>query len=233
MLAIIPARGGSKGLPQKNIKKLNGVPLIAYTIKAAHKANCISRIILTTDSEEIAKLAVEYGAEAPFLRPKSLAGDNSLVFDAFKHAIDWLLENEGLEVEAFAALNPTSPFRTAEDIDNAVHLFKKKRANSVISFTKQNHPIEWSRYIDRNKQFHRIVSEEINNRQEYKESYRFNGAVYVYKTQLIKQRLMYTNNSYAYIMPKDRSIDIDTIEDFEYAEYLLKRIPSIKRDQDG
>ena len=223
MIALIPARGGSKGLPGKNIRLLNGKPLIAYAIEAALKAKHIDRVIISTDDEEIARVAVEYGAELPFMRPAELASDTAMAVDNYIYTID-RLEKEGRKtIEAFVVLQPTSPLRIAEDIDGAVELFLKKEADSVISYTKEAHPVVWHKYLDNESRFVDIFDANIKNRQENRVSYYPNGAVYVFRTSMIRERQYYTDRSYAYIMPRTRSVDIDFIEDFEYAEFLLSR----------
>lgn len=223
MIALIPARGGSKGLPGKNIRPLNGKPLIAYAIEAALKAKHIDRVIISTDDEEIARVAVEYGAELPFMRPAELASDTAMAVDNYIYTID-RLEKEGRKpIEAFVVLQPTSPLRIAEDIDGAVELFLKKEADSVISYTKEAHPVVWHKFLDTEGRFVDIFDANIKNRQENRVSYYPNGAVYVFRTSMIRERQYYTDRSYAYIMPRTRSVDIDFIEDFEYAEFLLSR----------
>ena len=141
MIAIIPARGGSKGLPGKNIRPLNGKPLIAYAIEAALKAKNIDRVIISTDDEEIAKIAVEYGAELPFMRPEFLASDTAQAVDNYIYTIGRLEEESGEKIDAFVVLQPTSPLRIAEDVDGAVDLFLQKDADSVISYTPEAHPV--------------------------------------------------------------------------------------------
>ena len=222
MLAIIPARGGSKGLPGKNIKLLNGKPLIAYTIEAAMAAKKISRIIVSTDSRQIAKVAMDYGAESPFLRPKHLATDTALSIDIYDYTLSEIEKQEAVKIEKFMVLQPTSPLRTAEDIDNAIELFNTKSADSVISYCQEYHPIKWHRYVTNEGKLKNIFEETLNNRQEERPSYFPNGAIYIIRRDLIKKRSYISDNSYAYIMDKRKSIDIDTIEDFEYAEFLLK-----------
>ena len=222
MLAIIPARGGSKGLPGKNIKLLNGKPLIAYTIEAAMAAKKISRIIVSTDSRQIAKVAMDYGAESPFLRPKHLATDTALSIDIYDYTLSEIEKQEAVKIEKFMVLQPTSPLRTAEDIDNAIELFNTKSADSVISYCQAHHPIKWHRYVTNEGKLKNIFEETLNNRQEERPSYFPNGAIYIIRRDLIKKRSYISDNSYAYIMDKKKSIDIDTIEDFEYAEFLLK-----------
>ena len=223
MIALIPARGGSKGLPGKNIRLLNGKPLIAYAIEAALKAKHIDRVIISTDDEEIARVAVEYGAELPFMRPAELASDTAMAVDNYIYTIDRLEKEGGKPIEAFVVLQPTSPLRIAEDIDGAVELFLKKEADSVISYTKEAHPVVWHKYLDNESRFVDIFDANIKNRQENRVSYYPNGAVYVFRTAIIRERKYYTDRSYAYVMPRSRSVDIDFIEDFEYAEFLLNR----------
>lgn len=223
MIAIIPARGGSKGLPGKNVRPLNGKPLIAYAIEEALKAKHIDRVIISTDDEEIARVAVEYGAELPFMRPAELASDTAMAIDNYIYTIGRLEEEDGKPIDAFVVLQPTSPLRIAEDIDGAIELFEQKDADSVISYCQEAHPVTWHKYLDEDGHFVDIFEANIKNRQENRESYYPNGAVYVFRTSMIRERKYYTDNSYAYVMPRIRSVDIDFIEDFEYAEFLLMR----------
>lgn len=223
MIAIIPARGGSKGLPGKNVKLLNGKPLIAYAIEAALKAKYIDRVIISTDDEDIAHVAVAFGAELPFMRPAELASDSAMAVDNYIYTINRLEKEGGVPIGAFVVLQPTSPLRIAEDIDGAIELFNEKNADSVISYTQEAHPVSWHKYVDTEGRFVDIFDSNIKNRQENRVSYYPNGAVYVFRTAMIRERKYYTDRSYAYIMPRSRSVDIDFIEDFEYAEFLLSR----------
>ncbi len=223
MIAIIPARGGSKGLPGKNIKPMNGKPLIAYTIEAALKAKSIDRVIISTDDEEIAKTAVQYGAELPFMRPAELASDKAMAIDNYIYTINRLEKEDNITIDSFVVLQPTSPLRKSDDIDGAVKLFNDKNADSVISYTPEAHPVSWHKYLDNEGKFVDILAANINNRQENRISYYPNGAVYVFRISMIRERKYYTEKSYAYVMPRNRSIDIDFIDDFEYAEFLLKK----------
>ena len=223
MIAIIPARGGSKGLPGKNVRPLNGKPLLAYAVEAALKAKHIDRVIISTDDEEIARFAVEYGAELPFMRPAELASDTAMAIDNYIYTIGRLEKEDGKLIDAFVVLQPTSPLRIAEDIDGAIELFEQKSADSVISYCQEAHPVTWHKYLDDEGRFVDIFDANIKNRQENRVSYYPNGAVYVFKTAMIRDRKYYTDKSYAYIMPRTRSVDIDFIEDFEYAEFLLTR----------
>ena len=128
MVAIIPARGGSKGLPGKNIKNLNGKPLIEWTIEAALKSKCIDKVVISTDDTNIASISENAGATVPFLRPQDLATDHSLAIDVYLYTIDKLIENTSKKYSSFIVLQPTSPLRNSDDIDNAVELFNVKKA---------------------------------------------------------------------------------------------------------
>jgi CMP-N,N'-diacetyllegionaminic acid synthase len=223
MLAIIPARGGSKGLPGKNIRLLDGKPLIAHSISAALASKTITRVICSTDSEEIAEVARQAGAEVPFLRPAELAEDNSLAIDNYIYTVDRLIA-EGMSIEEYCVLLPTAPLRNAADIDGAAEIFYSKAADSVISYYPAPHPVQWYRYIDDNGVLQSFFSDggRLANRQNEKASYLPNGAIYIFRHSVLKATgLYYTERTFPYLMPADRSVDIDTIADFEYAEFLL------------
>ena len=220
-IVIIPARGGSKGIPNKNLKDLLGKPLIAYSIECALNSKYINRVIVSTDSSEIAEVSKKYGAEVPFLRPAELATDSSPVIDTFIYTIERLEKGEGLIIDNFIVLQPTSPLRTTKDLDEAIELFIKKRADSVVSFTSEEHPIYWHKYLGDDGRLEDFISSSISRRQDYRKTYYPNGAIYVFRKALILQRNYYSDNTYAYIMPRNRSIDIDYQEDFDYIEYLM------------
>jgi len=222
MIAIVPARGGSKGLPGKNIKDLLGKPMIAYTIEEALKSKYITEVIISTDCKEIEEVAIKYGAKSLFLRPEYLATDSAKAIDNYIYTIDRLNKEFGYDIKDFILLQPTSPLRTVQDIDKSIELFKDKNADSVVSYTEEHHPIEWHKYITEDGKFENIFEEKLLNRQEIKKSYFPNGAVFVFDYELIKQGKYYSDNSYAYIMPRFRSVDVDTMEDFKYIEFLLQ-----------
>jgi len=221
MLAIIPARSGSKGLPGKNLKELNGKPLISYAIDQAKKSKLIDKIVVSTDDVDIANVAVNYGAECPFLRPAHLASDDSLVNDTFIYTLDKLKNDFNYDVSEFIVLQPTTPLRKVGDIDSAIELFKQKDADSVVSYVLESHPIYWHKFLDENMCFDDIFEQKLANRQEYPKSYYPNGAIYIFKKKLILENKWYSDKSFAYLMPRSRSVDIDTLDDFSYAEYLL------------
>lgn len=223
MLAIIPARGGSKGLPGKNIRPLNGKPLIAYTIQAALKSKYISDVYISTDDTGIYDTALKFGAKSSFLRPDYLAKDDSLAVDNYIYTLARLNEEFGEKIDDFVVLQPTSPLRTTEYINGAIELYRDKNADSVISYTEEHHPVSWHKYLDESQKFINIFPEDIKNRQDFRASYYPNGAIFVFSFDLIKRKQYYSDNSFAYIMPRNCSVDIDTLEDFEYAEFLLGR----------
>jgi len=227
MLAIIPARGGSKGVPGKNIKLLDGKPLIAYSIEAAQASQSIDRIIISTDDSKIVEVTERYKVEIPFMRPKELAEDNSLGIDTYIYTIDRLNVEFNNAITEFAVLLPTTPFRTANDIDNAVKLFRQKKADSVISCSILDHPFEWACDINNQGVIRRINMVDVKkvmNRQALSMKYLPNGAVYVFKHALLKEKYSYySEKTFAYVMPRERSIDIDTELDFKFAEFLASQ----------
>ncbi|HEY3388546.1 MAG TPA: sugar phosphate nucleotidyltransferase [Prolixibacteraceae bacterium] len=223
MIAIIPARGGSKGLPNKNIKYLAGKPLIAYTIEAAKESKYIDRIIISTDSEEIGVISESYGAEVPFLRPGFLACDDSKAIDAYIYTIELLKNKYNTDIKEFIVLQPTSPLRTTDDIDSAIKLFIDTKPDSVISFCEANHPPIWAKKIaDKKVTDYFNESAENKNRQEHENAFIPNGAIFIFNYQFLKkQEGYYSDKTVPYIMPAERSVDIDSLVDFEYAEYLI------------
>lgn len=226
MLAIIPARGGSKSVPGKNVKLLCGKPLIVYTIEAAMAAKSIDQIVLSTDDPEIAEVAGKYGVRIPFMRPKELAQNNSLALDNYIYTIERLNTEFNNNYKEFIVLLPTSPLRIAEDIDNAVELFYKNNADSVISCVEMSHPPHWAKKIDKNgkiKNYFNIhIKIDNKNRQEFEPAYIPNGAIFIFRYSLLKEKhTYYSEDTYAYIMPKERSVDIDSLFDFNYIEYLI------------
>jgi N-acylneuraminate cytidylyltransferase/CMP-N,N'-diacetyllegionaminic acid synthase len=223
MLAIIPARSGSKGLPGKNIKKLHGKPMIAYTIQAALKSKYIDNVIVSTDSIEIETIAKNFGAKSYFLRPKLLASDEANAIDNYIFTINKLNNDFNYKIDDFVVLQPTSPLRVTKDIDSAIDIFYTKKADSVISYSEESHPLKWHKYISKDGRFENIFDDSLLNRQEFRTSFYPNGAIYVFKYRLIKRKMYYSNNSFAYIMPRSRSVDVDTFDDFQYIEFLMSK----------
>lgn len=226
MIAIVPARGGSKGLPGKNIKDFCGKPLIYYTISETLKSKYITDIFLSTDSPEIEKIALKYGIKSPFLRPAELAEDNSKAIDTYIYTIDRLSKEYGCITENFIVLQPTSPLRTIEHIDNAIELFYKKNALSVISVCEFGHPITWAKRLDEDQRLFNFHQDEADNlnRQESAVAFRPNGAIFIFNYYHLKQTFSYySDKTYAYLMQSEDSVDIDNLLDFEFAEFLMKK----------
>jgi N-acylneuraminate cytidylyltransferase/CMP-N,N'-diacetyllegionaminic acid synthase len=225
MLALIPARGGSKGLPGKNIRPFAGLPLIAHTIQAARVAVSITRVVVSTDDEAIAAVAKAHGAEVPFLRPAALAGDASPAIEAYLHACRTLEELGSPAIDELVVLLPTSPLRMAPDIDQAVGQFRLRQADAVISVTPSAHPLHWAKVVDGQgvlRDAHPGGAANNRNRQDYPPTFMPNGAIYVFRRALLERRDgYYTERTYPMVMPKQRSIDIDDHYDFAIAEFLL------------
>lgn len=223
-LAIVTARSGSKGLKDKNIKLLNGHPLIAYSIWAAQKSGMFQEIFVSTDSEQYAAVARQYGASVPFLRTEELSGDHASSWDAVREAIEQYKEI-GRQFDTVALLQPTSPLRQAEDIIEGYQLFWSKDANHVVGVCKMDHSPLWSNTLLDDLSMEYFISDEVKNRprQELPDYYRINGALYIARTDMLDHVSdMYGKGCYAYIMPQERSIDIDTEFDFKMAEFLME-----------
>lgn len=222
VLGIIPARGGSKGMPKKNIRPLLNKPLIAWTIEQALKSKYIDRVVVSTDDPSIAKISRKHGADVPFMRPAELATDKARSIDVVSHALLSLPE----KYDYVVLLQPTSPLRTADDIDACVKLCVGKRINSCVSVTESEKNPHWMYSLDRNGRMHRLIKTKktIDRRQDLPKVYALNGAIYVAQVDwLLNNKAFVTDETYAYIMPKERSVDIDNDLDFKFAEFLLLR----------
>lgn len=221
IIAIIPARGGSKGLVDKNILDFKNKPLIYWTIQSALKSKYIDKVVVSSDSKKIINIAKKFGAEAPFIRPKNLSGDKSLLIDVIVHAIKKMNKKNIYKYVIY--LQPTSPLRNHNHIDNCIEDFFEKKAQIMISAKKIDHPIQWSLKINKNLKITNFKNfNNVRNRQDYFEYYLPNGAIYLANINyLMKKNSFYTNNTLIFKMPQDKSIDIDTLFDFKIAEYLM------------
>jgi CMP-N-acetylneuraminic acid synthetase len=225
VLGLITARGGSKGIPGKNIKPLGGKALINWTVTAALESKTIDRVVLSTDDEEIARVAREGGAEVPFMRPAELAGDNSPHIDVVLHAITWLADNEDYHPDYVMLLQPTSPFRTAENIDSAVALAEEKGGDGVLSVVEApSHPYIVKRIAEDGTLADFVETPKgYLQRQTMKPAYAINGAIYLTRTELIiEEKKLSTGRFYPYVMNEEQSIDIDTPFDLHLAELLIE-----------
>ena len=217
ILAVIPARGGSKGLPAKNLKMLQGKPLLKWTIEAAIGAQCISKVVVSTDDLEIANIARDSDAEVPFIRPDFLATDDATTADVVTHASSFYKGFDFLIV-----LQPTSPLRNALDIDDAFLAMTEAGVSSCISV---NEAIEspWLMFQrDPDGFLSKIISDGRQRRQDFPRIFVVNGAIYIISTQEFqKEKSFFLPNTFGYVMENNRSIDIDTLDDFTKAERLI------------
>lgn len=225
ILTIIPARSGSKGIKNKNIVNLNRKPLIYYTINEALKSKYITRIIVSTDDEEIANIAKELGAEVPFLRPSFLAEDTSKTIDTIIYSIEKLKEI-GQEYDYVVLLQPTQPLRRSWHIDEAIELIINKKETSLVSVSKvKEHPI-LIRKIDENGYVKNLLNESsTKRRQDFEDFYKVNGAIYINKIdENLTKDTSLNDNKLAYIMDEKYDIDIDEHNDLYLAEIMLNSI---------
>ena len=228
ILGVIPARGGSKGVPRKNIYPILGKPMIWYTINAALDSGAFERVICSTDDEEIAEVAKDCGAEVPFIRPKNLADDQAPMVPVMQHAVRFAEEQDGKEYDYVYCLQPTCPLRSVEDIKAGVRKIVETGADSVISVVKveKDHPILMKR-IESDQLFPYILEEkEGTRRQDYKpDAYRRTGSVYITKRDvLIKDGSIWGKVSRPLIVPVERSHGIDDLIDLQVVKALLERI---------
>ena len=223
-IAIIPARSGSKGLIDKNIRDLCGKPLIAYSIEAALKSGCFDEVMVSTNSEKYAEIAKKNGAAVPFLRSEATSSDTASSWEMVDEVLDGY-RKLGRVFDTFCLLQPTSPLRTAEDIVKAYKLYEEKSSFAVISVCEAEHSPLWCGHLPETQEFDNFIdADSMKQRQAVGKFYRLNGAIYIVDTNQFKtNRFLYQKGSFAYIMRQDQSVDIDTELDFRFAELLMKR----------
>lgn len=221
ILAVIPARGGSKGIPRKNIKELGGKPLIAWTIECAKKSAYIDRAIISTEDEEIAEVARKWGGDVPFMRPIELAQDDTPGVMPVIHAVDAL---PGYDYVVL--LQVTSPFRTAEDIDGTIKKCLDADADTCVSVTEAESSPYWMYRLGTDDRLNPLLDADMGKnyqRQKLPMVYQLNGAVYVVKRDVLVQKKKFVDqNTIGYLMNKNHSLDIDNIQDFMLAEIVIK-----------
>lgn len=220
VLAVIPARGGSKGLPGKNIRKMAGKPLIAWTIKEAQKSKYIDRLILSSEDKEIIHIARKWGCEVPFVRPVELAQDHTPGIEPVIHAIKSLSS----KYDYIILLQPTSPLRTAEDIDTCIENCINSNSPACVSVCEAEKSPYWMYTVDIQEKIHPFIQSEkpAYRRQDLPRVYVLNGAIYVASTDFLLKELTFINKeTIAYVMPAERSVDIDTEIDFTYCELFM------------
>ena len=235
VVAIIPARSGSKGVPDKNIKLLAGRPLLAYSIAAARLTNNIDRVIVSTDSEHYAHIAREYGAEVPFLRPPEISGDNSTDYDFVKHLLDWMLINEGELPKYLVHLRPTTPLRNPAYIREAVERIRHDEYGTAL---RSVHEMSETAYktVEIDRDYLKCICsgsfdlDAANQpRQVFPKTYIANGYVDIYKSSyVVKNKKILGDKVIAYVTP--RIFEVDTLEDFDYLEYQVAKNPAIVKN---
>ncbi len=227
ILELITASGGSTSIPKKNLAQLAGKPLIWHTIRAAQKSTLLTRTIVSTDDEEIAAVCGEHGAEVPFTRPTELAQDNTPHIPVVQHALQWLKDNQGEEYDYVMILQPTSPLRLSEDIDASIKKSVDTDADSVMSMVELTDfdPVKVKK-IDAEDVILPMFADEgaqSNRRQKGQEAYKRNCAIYLTKTVHIMKDDLFGPVSRPYMMPRERSVDINEPHDLEFAEFLLAK----------
>jgi CMP-N,N'-diacetyllegionaminic acid synthase len=226
ILALIPARSGSKGIVRKNIRQLAGKPLIAWTIETALSCAMLGRVIVSTDDQEIAETARRCGAEVPFIRPAELAQDDTPDLPVYQHALSWLAEHEDYHPDIVTWLRPTAPLRTVQDVEAAIQLLIETGADCVRSVSAAEYHPYWMKRLDGDRlvPFVDGVDESrYYRRQLLPPAYRLNGAVDVTWCRTVMEKgMLYSGDVRGYVMPAERSIDLDSELDFALAELLLQ-----------
>lgn len=221
-IAVIAARSGSKGLPDKNIRELSGKPLLAYSVECALQSGQFDKVFVSTDSRKYAEIAEKFGADASFLRTEETSGDEAGSWDVVREVI-YRFEQRGEFFDRIMLLQPTSPLRNITDIRNSFALMEEKGANSVVAVCEMEHSPLWSNTLGEDlcmDNFRRKNYCEVR-RQDLPKYYRINGAIYLVNREELEQPEMLRHKCYAYVMPPERSIDIDTELDFKIAECYM------------
>jgi CMP-N,N'-diacetyllegionaminic acid synthase len=228
--AIIPARSGSKGVRDKNIMQLNGHPMIAYTIRAALKCKNIDRVLVTTDSEEYAKIAREYGADVPFLRPAIISKDHSTDIEFFKHTIEWFRKKDFLVPEYFVHLRPSTPIRSPKIIEKAINKFIDSKFSALRSVHKMS-DTSYKTFEIENEMLKTLCKGDFNientslPRQSFPQTYNPNGYVDIVRTSIIDTGLLHGSNVNAFIT--EATFEIDEMEDVNFIEFMIKKNPAL------
>ena len=223
-IAIIPARGGSKRLPNKNILPLAGKPLIVWTIETALDSQLFDMVLVSTDSQDIADVSMSAGATVPFLRPAELASDTASTNDVISHMVEWVEAQHG-PVTKVTLLQPTSPLRDVDNIKEAMALYDEKQASAVISVCELDHPIQYCNRLPSDRSMNGFIPVTANKRsQDLEPYYRLNGAIYIFARRFVGALSeIYSDGAFAYVMDKNSSVDIDEQLDFLLATLILDK----------
>lgn len=226
VLGLVVARGGSKGLPRKNVLPLGGRPLIAWTVEAARGARILSRVIVSSEDAEILARAREAGGEVPFVRPAAFATDTASSLDVALHALDWLDEHEGWRADVIVLLPATAPLRRAPHIEAAVEaLLADAALEAVVAVTEADYPPYWMLTVEAGRLVWLFPNGgKVDRRQDLPAAFRPNGSIYAVRTAALRdQRTFYPRATAPYVMPREESVNIDSALDFRMAELLLAR----------
>ena len=228
LLALVPARGGSQRLPQKNVLELAGKPMICWSIEAAKQSRFVDRIVVSTEDSSIADIARQAGAEVPFVRPSHLATETASTMDVVEHTLGEL-EKIGHSFEYILLLQPTSPLRRARHIDESIEIMCNRKADAVIGVTQIEHPIEWTNTLKDDLSMDQFFGPAFMKRsQDFPIRYRVNGAIYLARVQYLKDEgtFFLKTNILGYVMEQEASVDVDTFFDFRVAQMILGEQPS-------
>jgi CMP-N,N'-diacetyllegionaminic acid synthase len=224
ILGVIPARGGSKEVPRKNLLKLGEKTLVEHAIISAKNSKKLNRVIFSTDDEEISQEAKRVGAEVPFIRPDNLAQDSSSTYSVLRHAHTWLKDNEGYEADVIVLLQPTTPFRKGKHIDGVIDLMVNSKCDAAITITKFGYPPYWSLKMDEKNKLKNIIKDGnlFTRRQDTPQAYKPAGLVYCLKKDFLYNlnSLLPSGDTRGYLINSDCSVNIDTWDDYEYAKWI-------------
>ena len=223
ILAIIPARGGSKGIPRKNVKAISGKPMIQYTIEAAKECLYIDKVVVSTEDEEIADISMRAGAIVPFSRPEELATDEAKTIDVVMHAVEFY-ERKAERFDIIVLLQPTSPLRNAEDITKALEYFMRNEQRSLVTVSEVSESPILMRNFNKENKLEKILEEDSDvRRQDMKKFYRINGAIYINKASELNANTSFNDNEMGFVLTQEHGIDVDEPQDLVVAEYYLSQ----------
>lgn len=225
VLGIILARGGSKGIPRKNVRMAGDRPLIAWTIGAGLQSGALARLIVSTDDDEIATVSRQWGADVPFQRPAALAADDTGSIEATIHAVEFMAQHHGYRPGYVMLLQPTSPLRTAEDIRAAVQIARDRQADAVVSVAAAHQHPYWMKTIGDDGVLHDFMKTDraYTRRQDLPQAFYIDGSLYLVRRDiLLERRTFYTDRTFAYVMPSDRAMDIDTPWELHVVDLVLR-----------
>jgi CMP-N,N'-diacetyllegionaminic acid synthase len=224
ILCVIPARGGSKGLPGKNIRQLAGKPLIAYSIEQAKASRYIDRVIVSTEDEQIAEVAGKFSAEVPFKRPRELAEDDSSMIDVLLHSVKWMEDEAQYKFNILVLLHVTTPLRNTEDIDKCIEMLVDEKADNVFSVSEAyRNPYFNMVEVTAGNEVRLVKEGHFTTRQSAPKVFDMNASIYVWwKDRFKTEKGLFLRNTRIYPMPRERSVDIDEPLDFRIAEMLIR-----------